>query len=276
MNAQQMAAMQSQMSSMMPMEGGIMGGMGGMFSMNYSPEQMPHVYLMHQPDKTKEEFSPSTAQIARSKFKGGPDAKSTILRTLATEGLSFAAVGAGPAGMMAMSAFSVASGFMPGLRPSAPSLTYVWGLPGHKSSRELSDTTPAFELSYGDIPGVDPDAYEPALLHLVQTKDNYRLVGATRTKLNSKSMGSGFGPENGKWISEERCPIRIAKEERGYYVVHVDQALDPGEYAVVLRPVKNYKASLSGFGGGAQVFYSVWDFSVAGIPAETGAKRRKK
>jgi hypothetical protein len=65
------------------------------------------------------------------------------------------------------------------------------------------------------------------VVRLVQTKDNYRLVGATRTKLNSKSMGAGFGPENGRWISEERCPIRIAKEERGFYVVHVDQALEP-------------------------------------------------
>jgi hypothetical protein len=274
MNAQQMAAMQSQVSSMMPMMGGMMSGMGGVFTMNYPPEQMPHVYLMHQPDKSKEEFSPSAAQIAKSKFKGGPSAKSTILRSLATEGLSFAAVGAGPAGMMAMSAFSVASGFMPGFRASAPSLTYVWGLPGRKSERELGETTPAFELSYGDIPGVDPDAYEPELLHLVQTKDNYRLVGATRTKLSGRSMGSGIEPENGKWISEERCPIRIAKEERGFYVVHVDQALEPGEYAVVLRPVKNYKASLSGFGGGAQVFYSVWDFSVPGTPPETGKKKK--
>ena len=40
------------------------------------------------------------------------------LRSLATEGLSFAAMGAGPAGMMAMSVFSMGSGFMPGMRPA--------------------------------------------------------------------------------------------------------------------------------------------------------------
>ena len=252
-----------------------MGGMlGGMFSTSsYSPEQMPHVFLMNGPNPGKQEISPSTAQIGQTKYKGGVSSSGMMLRSLATEGLSFAAMGAGPGGMMAMSAFSMASGFMPGMRPGAPSMTYVWGLPGRKSSHELADTNPAFELSYGDIPGVDLDGYEPAVLQLVQTKDNYRLVGATQVKMDSKHMMSGGGPEGGKWLSEERWPTRVDKEERGFYVVHVEKPLDPGEYTVVLRPVKHYKAASSGFGGGAQVFYSVWDFSVPGTPVDTGKKK---
>jgi len=198
------------------------------------------------------------------------------LRSLATEGLSFASMAGGPAGMMAMSAFSMASGFMPGMRPGAPSMTYVWGLAGRKSARELTDPDPRFQLSYGDIPGVDPDAFEPAIVKLVQTGDNYRLVGATRTKMNMKNMMSGSGPENGKWISEERWPTRVYKEERGFYVLRVDQPLEPGEYAVVLRPVKGYKAAPSGLGGHAQVFYSVWDFSVPGATPEDASKKKKK
>ena len=267
-NSQQMAALQ-QMSAMG------MGGMFGMSSMSYPPEQMPHVFLMGGFNKGKQEVPPSTAQIAQSKFKGGPSPGGTMLRSLATEGLSFAAMGAGPAGMIAMSAFSMASGFMPGMRPRMPSMTYVWGLPGRKSLKDLTDTTPQFELSYGDIPGVDPDGYEPAVVKLVQTKDNYRLVGATQTKMNAKTMMSG-GMEQGKWISEERWPTRLNKEERGFYILHVDQPLEPGEYAVVLRPVKKYKPTASGFGGGAQVFYSVWDFSVPGAPPEDAGKKKKK
>lgn len=46
-NAQQMAAVQAQLASMGM--GGLMSGMGaggmGMFNMNYSPEQMPHVFM---------------------------------------------------------------------------------------------------------------------------------------------------------------------------------------------------------------------------------------
>lgn len=136
---QQMAALQSQMAAIGM--GGMFGGMmGGMFSMNCSPAQMPHVFLMRGLHEGKEEVSPSTAQIAQSKFKtGAPSEGGTILRNLATEGLSFASMGAGPAGMMAMSAFSMASGFMPGMRTGAPSMTYVWGLPGRKSDRELAN-----------------------------------------------------------------------------------------------------------------------------------------
>lgn len=273
----QMAALQSQMTAMGM--GGIFANLlGGSSSMSYSPEQMPHVFLMNsQIHGEKHEVTPSIAQMAQTKYKSGaPGAGGSALRSLATEGLSFAAMGGGPAAMMAMSAFSMASGFMPGMRPGAPSLTYVWGLPGRKSSREFNDRDPIFQLSYGDIPGVDPDAFEPAIVQLVQTPDNYRLVGATRTKLNSRNMMSGGAPENGKWISEERWPTRVYKEDRGFYVLRVDQPLEPGEYAVVLRPVKGYKATPSGLGGHAQVFYSVWDFSVPGAPPEDIGKKKKK
>ena len=37
---------------------------------------------------------------------------------------------------------------MPGMRPGAPKVTYVWGLPG-QSARELTDANPMFELNYG-------------------------------------------------------------------------------------------------------------------------------
>jgi hypothetical protein len=274
-NPQMLANLQSQMG-MMNM-GGMYGGMPSMGS--YSPEQMPHVFLMVDNEKrTKQEVPPSMALMAQTKFdSGAPSAKGMALRSLATEALSFAAMSGGPGAMMAMSAFSMASGFMPGMRPGTPSMTYVWGLPGRKSSREMMNTDPIFELNYGDIPGVDPDAFEPVILQLVQTKDNYRLVGATKVKMDRKNMMSGNSPENGKWLSEVRWPTRIYKEERGFYVLRVDQPLEPGEYAVVLRPVKGYKTPPSGLGGHSQVFYSVWDFSVPGKTQEeiNGNKKKK-
>ena len=277
----QLAAMQAQLASMGM--GGMMGGMGmggmgmgGMgFAMNYPPEQMPHVFLKLAPNQGKQEIAASMAQIGQSKYKDGMGAGGMALRSLATQGLSMAAMGGGPGGMMAMSAFSMASGFMPGMRPGAPKVTYAWGLPGRNSSRTLTDTNPIFELTYGGIPGVDPDAYEPAVLKLVQTKDNYRLVGATQMKMTAKNMRGGGGPENGKWISEDRWPSHCDKEERGFYVLRVDSPLEPGEYAVVLRPVKGYKGTSSGLGGHAQVFYSVWDFSIPGTPPEPGKKKKK-
>lgn len=278
---QQMAAMQNPMAILNMMGMGGMGEMfgGGMPAMNYTAEQLPHVFLLDdQAHRQKHEVMASTALLAQTKYNSGqPSPGGTALRNLAQQGLSFAAMSAGPMGMMAMTAFSAASGFLPGMRPGAPSFTYVWGLPGRKSTRQLDDKDPVFELSYGDIPGVDPDAFEPAIVQLIQSPDNYRLVGATRTKLNTKNMMSGNGPENGKWITEERWPTRVYKEDRGFYVLRVEQPLVPGEYAVVLRPVKGYKASPSGLGGHAQVFYSVWDFSVPGAtPEESNSKKKKK
>jgi hypothetical protein len=279
-NPAQLAALQARMASM-GMSGmgignmGMMGGMGG-FAMNYTPEQMPHVFLRMGSTRDNQEIAPSMAQIGQTNYKGNMGAGGMALRSLTTEGLSFAAMGAGPAGMMAMSAFSMVSGFMPGMRPGAPKITYVWGLPGRNSSRVFDQASPMFELNYGNIPGVDPDAYEPTVLKLFQTKDNYRLVGATQIKMTAKNMRNGSSPENGKWISEERWPCHIDKEERGFYILHVDSALEPGEYAVVLRPVKGYKQNPSGLGGHAQVFYSVWDFSVPGTVPEDGKKKKKK
>lgn len=263
----------AQMQSMQPMLAAM--GLGNMMGMpSADPAHMPHVFLMGPP--AKQEVSASTAEIAQTKFKGGgPSPGGMMLRSLATEGLSFAAMSAGPAGMMAMSGFSVASGFMPGMRPGTPSMTYVWGLPGLHSSRILPADSLAFELSYGEIPGVDPDGYEPALVQLVQTKDNYRLVGATRSKMGRNTMMGG-GPEEGKWVSEERVPVRLDKEERGFYVMRVEQPLEPGEYAVVFRPVKGHKPVSSGFSSAAQVFYSVWDFRVPGTPADDTTKKKKK
>lgn len=274
-NPQQMAGMQNPMA-MMSMMG--MGGMGGFGSpVEYSAEQLPHVFIFNdQTRRQKNDFPPSTAQIAQTKFNSGaPSPAGSALRSLATQGLSFASMSAGPIGMMAMSAFSMASGFMPGMRPGAPSMTYVWGLPGRKSARELTNTDPIFELNYGDIPGVDPDAFEPVIVKLAQTPDNYRLVGATKTKLNMRNMMANSGPENGKWLVEDRWPTRVYKEDRGFYVLRVDQPLAPGEYAVVLRPVKGYKAKPSGLGGHAQVFYCVWDFSVPGTTPEPPTKKKK-
>jgi hypothetical protein len=260
------------MGGMPPQVQAMMSSMGNMFS-SLSPQQMPHVFFMGQ--SGKQEVAASTAQVAQTKFKSSSNESRQMLLSLAQQGLTFAAIGGGPATMMGMSAFSMAGGLMPGMRPGAPSMTYVWGLPGSHSSRTLTATTPAFEVAFSEIPGVDPDAYAPAVVRLFQTKDNYRIVGATKTKMNAKNMMGG-GPEKGKWVSEERLLARLEREERGLYMLHVDQPLEPGEYALVLRAVKGYKAQLSGFGSGAQLFYSLWDFSVPGAPGDVAGKKEPR
>jgi hypothetical protein len=219
-----------------------------------------HVFLVGGA-ANRTELAASYAQRAMSKFTtGGPSAGGGLLRSIAGEGLRFAAIGAGPGGMAAMTGFSMLGRFMPGMGPSRPSITYAWGLPGSHSERVLAPTA-AFELRYADIPGIDPDAYEPVLLHLVLTKDNYRLLGATRQKFGSGMSMMGAGGGTGDWVAEDRVPAKVQKQGRGFYTLQSSKPLVTGEYALVLRPVKGYQDQSSGFGGGEQVAAAAWDFS---------------
>ena len=99
-------------------------------------------------------------------------------------------------------------------------------------------------------------------------------ISAQNEAKERKVLKNAGGPESGKWISEERWPTRVDKQERGFYIMHGIQPLEPGEYAVVLRPIKGYKAAPSGLGGHAQVFYSVWDFSVPGAVSDDDKKKK--
>lgn len=221
-----------------------------------------HVFLLAGTERT--ELSASYAERAMSKLNSGsPNAGGSMLRTLASEGLRFAALGAGPSGMAVMGGASMLRRFIPGIGPSrpTPTITYVWGLPGNHSDRVLA-STPAFELRYADIPGIDPDAYEPVLLHLVLTRDNYRLLGATRQKVG-REMAMGAGRSAGDWVAEDRVAAKLQKQGRGFFSLRSNTPLASGEYALVLRPVKGYDAKPSGFGGGDQIASAAWDFSTS-------------
>jgi hypothetical protein len=236
-------------------------GMGNLAGGPTPGTLFPRVFLLAAGKKT--ELSASMAQRAVSKFAGGgTSAGAAALSSLASEALSFATIAAGPSAMVANAGFSIVRGFMPGSRPSTPKITYAWGLPGAHSGRALPAPEPAFELVYKDIPGIDPDAFEPALVRLILTRDNYRLVGATRQEMR---MQMGAASEPPEWVSEDRVPARLQKSERGAYTLLVETSLPPGEYAVVLRPVKHYKAQPSGFGSADQLNSTVWDFSLPAV-----------
>ncbi|MGA8309378.1 MAG: hypothetical protein WB755_05075 [Terriglobales bacterium] len=257
----QMAAMMSQMGG----AGGI-GGMSGMGGIMYVPPALPKINLLLGSDQKP--MTSSMAQMAQSATKGGPSAGSaagSTLRSFVTEGLSFAAIAGG--GMFAGPAMGIASGMMGGMmggHHGMPTTTYVWALPGHTASYVMPTPRPKFDLEFGNIAGLDPDRYEPVLVHLPQTKDNYRLVGATKQKMSY--MGPGQAQS---MIDEERTPLQSTRLGRGHMQLEPAAPLAPGEYGLVLRPTKadKPKKGMSQSGAEQGVFYSVWDFSVAGQTA---------
>ncbi len=143
--------------------------------------------------------------------------------------------------------------------------TAVWALAATQSSRVL-DVAPVFEIDYAHIPGVDPDRYQPAIVQLVPTNDNYRLVAAAETD------GSSTGALPRGPIIEESIATESTRLGRGQYRVAPKMALGPGEYALVLRPIpesgrerrRNSEASLGELLGGStsQILYLTWEFSI--------------
>ena len=230
-------------------------GYGGLASMPASGTgSAPRVFMVASGAKT--EFPASTTQRAVSKFKG-TNGSATAMSALATEELSFATPGAGAPAMAAMPSASM--GGIWGMRPHTRSVTYAWGVSGAHAARSIPEARPTFDFICKDIPGMDPDAYEPVMVRLAPTKDNYRLVGATR---ENPQMEMYPGSQSAEWVAEERVAARLQKQEKGSYTLQPEKALPPGEYAIVLRPVKHYKANPSSFSAGAQVAWTVWDFSM--------------
>jgi hypothetical protein len=122
------------------------------------------------------------------------------------------------------------------------------------------------EIEFGSIPGVNPDEYRPAVVQLVPTIDNFRVVGAAKTKVSDLDAGVPTEP-----IIQEPVEARADRLERGRYRIRLDESIAPGEYALVLRPTKrderkrrNEPASLGDLLGSAasDVLYMTWDFSI--------------
>ena len=267
---QQMMMAMSQMRGMNGKAG--MPGMGGPTPMVSSA--MPKITLLIGTEKKP--MTSSLAQMAQSKTKGmsgGGSAAGSMLSSFASTGLSFAAIGGG---MFAGPAMGIASGMFGGLmggHHGMPTVTYIWALPGHNSPFLMPTTTPKFELEFGEIVGLDPDSYEPALVHLPQTKDNWRLVGATKSKLDYSGSAS---PQS--MIDEVRTPLKTTRLSRGHLQIEAASPLSAGEYGLVLRPLKAHKPKKGESQSDAEqgVFYSVWDFSVAGETVQQPKSKSKK
>ena len=144
-----------------------------------------------------------------------------------------------------------------------PTLTYVWALPSPKSATIAPSNTPSFDINYAGIPGVNADEFEPAIVKLVSTQNNWRLVGANEAK---QDTAQGMNWEVYSSFVEQRVPAQIQKSESGKAHVSPSAALAPGEYGIVLRPVNKSKkfsgSDISQNQGEGVLFNSVWSFSV--------------
>ncbi len=212
----------------------------------------PRVWLIQQAERVA--VAPTIAQVA---FAGGSrrGERFKSLQPLAGQALAFV--------NPAVSGIATTIG---GLFRPDEDRTAVWALAATSSAR-VFDFDPVFEIDFAHIPGVDPDRYQPEIVALVPTKDNYRLVAAAET--DGASTGSlPRGP-----IIEENVATESTRLGRGQYRIAPKAMLGPGEYALVLRPIpetkrarrRNAEASLGELLGGStsQILYLTWEFSIA-------------
>jgi hypothetical protein len=248
------------MQQMMAMATSMRGAGMGMGTGMLDTSQLPPLTLIS--DVSRIQVKPSIAQVANTQTSGdgmpGAGSQATgMLMGLGRQALSFGAIGGG---MFAGPAAGMAMGMMGGMghHHGPPKVTYVWALPGHESSTIVASNKPRFEMSFGNLLGIDPDAYDPQLIKLVKSKDNWRLVGATKT-----NMGQ-MGTEAYEKVTEARIAVKSERTGRGQVSLEPKQPLEPGEYAVVLRAIHPGKRAEGSLGGGAEtsLFFSVWDFSV--------------
>ena len=208
-------------------------------------------------------------QIAQTKTKASSlgalatdSAVNEALRVGVTQVAWSAAASSGSyAGASAIGAAGNVMGGIMGKRK--PTLTYVWALPSPKSATIAPSNTPSFDINYAGIPGVNADEFEPAIVKLVSTQNNWRLVGANEAK---QDTAQGMNWEVYSSFVEQRVPAQVQKSESGKAHVSPSAALAAGEYGIVLRPVNKSKkfsgSDISQNQGEGVLFNSVWSFSV--------------
>jgi hypothetical protein len=144
-------------------------------------------------------------------------------------------------------------------------ITAVWALPGQKADVVLRQGQPAFEIHFSDVPGVNADDYEPALLKLEPTANNFRLVGATQAKQDQMQATTADWGMYSSFV-EERIGSNSKKVSSGDYQLQPLNTLPAGEYAIALRPInKDKKVSGSGIAqnaGDGLIFNSAWAFEI--------------
>ncbi len=147
-----------------------------------------------------------------------------------------------------------------------PTVTYVWGVPSPASTNVLQTVSPSFALDFSRAIGIKADEYEPAIVKLTPAQNACRIVGATQGKADVRSSPAADWQMYSHFL-EERAPTRAEKLSTGKYNVAPASQLQPGEYAVVLRPISKDKKFSGGDVARAQgdglMFDAIWTFQIS-------------
>jgi hypothetical protein len=147
-----------------------------------------------------------------------------------------------------------------------PTVTYVWGVPSPASTNVLQTVSPSFLMDFSRVIGVNADDYAPVIVKLTPAQNTCRIAGATQGKADVRSSPAADWQVYSHFL-EERVATNAEKLGPGKYKVSSASELQPGEYAVVLRPVAKEKKFSGGDVARAQgdglMFDAAWTFQVS-------------
>lgn len=201
----------------------------------------------------------------------GPNAQS--LQKLATSNLNFASFSS--KALMFVPQVAVASKLIGAIHHASKPAgsTVAMALPGAHASSAAPGSSFLVDVQYGNVTGLNPDEYQPALVQLTPSANNFRLVGARQV------VPQANGTTQQSAITEKRIEVKASQLDRGHVTLEPAAPLAPGEYAVVMRPVAVQTAPPASTPTAAQtapaatpaqasqpsqVEYMAWDFSVSG------------
>jgi len=235
-----------------------------------SKSHMPKVYVLS--GGSPQELPLEKAQLAETKTKPS-SMKSLAADAAVTQGLQTAVntvamdaamhTNSAVGGSMVGQAGGILSGIM---SHRTPTVTYVWGVPNPVSSNVLQTVSPSFSVDFSRAIGVTVDEYQPAIVKLTPAQNTCRIVGATQGKADARSSPAADWQVYSHFL-EERVATHAERLEGGKYNVSPASALQPGEYAVVLRPISKDKKFSGGDVARAQgdglMFDAIWTFQIS-------------
>jgi hypothetical protein len=222
---------------------------------NGSPRPIPleKVQLAETKNKPTSMSSLSGDTVLGQSMQAGVNAAAWDAASHTGSYASYAAVG---------TAGSMMSGMMSHRKPT---VTYVWGITGATSSNVSPSRLPVFLVSVVDVPGVNADDYEPAILKLTPAQNSARLLGATQGKQDARSNAAADWQVYSNFL-EDRVAIQTQKQASGQYRIVPTSPLLPGEYGVALRPISKSKqfsgADIMRGQGDGMIFNAAWSFQV--------------
>jgi hypothetical protein len=235
-----------------------------------SKSHMPKLYLMQ--GGAARELPLEKTQLATTKNKPS-SMKSLAADSAVTQGMqagintaswdAASHMNSGVGGSAVEQAGGIFSGV---ISHRTPTVTYVWGVPSAVSTNVLQTVSPSFTVDFSRVIGVKGDDYAPAIVKLTPAQNTCRIVGASQGKADVRSTPAADWLVYSHFL-EERVPTKAEKLGPGKYRVSPASELQPGEYAVVLRPVSKDKKFSGGDVARAQgdglMFDATWTFQIS-------------